>query len=54
MNIDKIFEAAKSEVALIADELKALALDLWEHPELAWKEFYAAEKLYRKANKIKH
>ena len=45
MNIDKIFEAAESEVALIADELKALALDLWEHPELAWKEFYAAEKL---------
>lgn len=45
MTVEKIFEAVKSEVALIADELKALAQDIWEHPELAWKEFYAAEKL---------
>lgn len=45
MDKDTIFSAVKSEVDLIAGELKALALDLWEHPELAWKEFYAAEKL---------
>ncbi len=45
MDKDKIFSAIKSEVELIAGELKALALDIWEHPELAWKEFYAAEKL---------
>ena len=45
MDTKKIFEAVKSEVALISAELEALALDLWEHPELAWKEFYAAEAL---------
>ena len=46
MDMNSIFQAVKSEVDLIADELKALALDLWEHPELAWKEFYAAETLF--------
>lgn len=45
MDADKIFSAIKSEVELISGELKALALDIWEHPELAWKEFYAAETL---------
>ena len=45
MDMNRIFEAVKSEVELIADELKALALDIWEHPELAWQEFYAAETL---------
>ncbi len=45
MDMNRIFEAVRSEVELIADELKALALDIWEHPELAWQEFYAAETL---------
>ncbi|MBE6402889.1 MAG: M20 family metallopeptidase [Lentisphaerae bacterium] len=45
MDTKKIFEALKSEVELISSELEALAVDLWEHPELAWKEFYAAETL---------
>ena len=45
MDMNRIFEAVKSEVELIADELKALALDIWEHPELAWQEFYATETL---------
>ena len=45
MAMQKIFEIVKGEVDAVAEELKLLALDLWEHPELAWKEFYAAEKL---------
>ena len=45
MDTKKIFEALKSEVELISSELEALAVDFWEHPELAWKEFYAAETL---------
>ena len=45
MDKENIFSAVKREVDLIAGELKTLALDLWEHPELAWQEFYAAEQL---------
>ena len=30
--------AVKEQISLIADEVKALALDIWEHPECSWKE----------------
>lgn len=45
MDKNVITAAVKQETAAIAGELKALAVDLWEHPELAWKEEYAAQRL---------
>ena len=36
---DKIIrDAVKKHISLIADSAKALALDLWEHPECSWQE----------------
>ena len=45
MDWDLLKNAAKEEVALLSEELKALALDLHDHPEMAWKEEHAAQKL---------
>ena len=45
MDWDLLKNAAKEEVTLLSEELKALALDLHDHPEVAWKEEHAAQKL---------
>lgn len=36
--MDTIKDAVKKHIARIADEVRALALDIWEHPECSWKE----------------
>lgn len=45
MVLDQIKLAVKSEIAALSSELKALALDLWEHPEIAWEEKYSSQRL---------
>jgi amidohydrolase len=35
----------KQKISSLVPDLKALALDLWNHPEIAWQEFYAVERI---------
>lgn len=45
MDLDLLKNAIRKEIAGLQDELRDLALDLWEHPEMAWKEEYSSKKL---------
>ena len=45
MDTAAIKSAVMQEIDLIALELERLAVDLWEHPQLAWQENYAAKRL---------
>ena len=45
MESARLKQAIREEFAKLQDELKTLALDLWEHPETAWNEVYSSRKL---------
>ena len=45
MDAEQIKRIAGEEFSLLQEDLRSLALDLWEHPELAWKEEYSSQKL---------
>lgn len=45
MDLNQLKQTVKEEFSGLQEELKTLALDLWEHPEMAWKEEYSSQKL---------
>ena len=45
MDRSELKTAVRENIAALSEELKALALDIWEHPGLAWHEDYAVKVL---------
>ena len=45
MDLELLKNSVRDEISALQNELRELALDIWEHPEMAWKEEYSSQKL---------